>query len=239
MAAELSQVRALTFDVFGTVVDWRSSVSAEVASFLSRQGVEADAGMFTDRWRREGYAGGMRLVRDGELPFQTADGLHLRMLRMLLAELGIDAEESEVIAINRAWHRLHPWVDSPGGLQRLRSRFVVSTLSNGNIELLVNMAKFGGLPWDCVLSAEVTGAFKPEPRCYQRAAELLGCESHEVMMVAAHQGDLLAAAQTGMRTAFVPRPHESGPNFPVDLTPDPSFDIVATDFHDLAAQLDC
>ena len=239
MTADLSQVRALTFDVFGTVVDWRSSVSAVVATFLNRHGVEADAGMFTDRWRREGYAGGMRLVRDGELPFQTADGLHLRMLNMLLTELGIEAEDSEVTELNRAWHRLHPWIDSPGGLQRLRSRFVVSTLSNGNIELLVNMAKFGRLPWDCVLSAEVTGAFKPEPQCYQRAAELLGCESHEVMMVAAHQGDLLAAAQTGMRTAFVPRPHESGPNFPVDLTPDPSFDIVATDFHDLAAQLDC
>ncbi len=239
MPADLSQVRALTFDVFGTVVDWRASVSAEVASFLQRRGVEADAGMFTDRWRREGYAGGMRLVRDGELPFQTADQLHRRMLDILLAELGIEAAEAEVAELNRAWHRLHPWLDSPGGLQRLRSRFVVSTLSNGNVELLVNMAKFGGLPWDCVLSAEITGAFKPEPPCYQRAAELLGCAPSEVMMVAAHQGDLRAAAQTGMRTAFVPRPEEAGPNFPVDLTPDPSFDIVAADFHDLAAQLNC
>ncbi len=239
MTADLRQVRALTFDVFGTVVDWRSSVSAEVASFLKRHDVEADAGMFTDRWRREGYAGGMRLVRDGELPFQTADQLHRRMLDILLAELGVEAAEAEVSELNRAWHRLHPWIDSPGGLQRLRSRFVASTLSNGNVELLVNMAKFGGLPWDCVLSAEITGAFKPEPQCYQRAAELLGCESHQVMMVAAHQADLLAAARTGMRTAFVPRPEEAGPNFPVDLTPDPSFDIVATDFHDLAAQLDC
>ena len=236
---DLAGVRALTFDVFGTVVDWRSSVSAEVASFLQRHSVKADAGLLTDRWRREGYAGGMRLVRDGELPFQTADQLHRRMLDILLAELGVEADESEVTDLNRAWHRLHPWIDSPGGLQRLRSRFVVSTLSNGNVELLVNMAKFSSLPWDCVLSAEVTGAFKPEPQCYQRAAELLGCRSDEVMMVAAHQADLLAAAQTGMRTAFVPRPDEAGPNFPVDLTPDPSFDIVATDFHDLASQLGC
>ena len=236
---DLAGVRALTFDVFGTVVDWRSSVSAEVAAFLQRHGVEADAGLFTDRWRREGYAGGMRLVRDGELPFQTADQLHRRMLDILLAELGAEADGSEVTDLNRAWHRLHPWIDSPGGLQRLRSRFVVSTLSNGNVELLVNMAKFSSLPWDCVLSAEVTGAFKPEPQCYQRAAELLGCRSDEVMMVAAHQADLLAAAQTGMRTAFVPRPDEAGPNFPVDLTPDPSFDIVAADFHDLASQLGC
>ena len=238
-SSDLSGVKALTFDVFGTVVDWRSSVSAEVAAFLERHNVEADAGMFTDRWRREGYAGGMRLVRDGTLPFQTADQLHRRMLEMLLEGHGIAADDGEVAELNRAWHRLHPWIDSPGGLQRLKSRFVVSTLSNGNVELLVNMAKFGSLPWDCVLSAEVTGAFKPEPQCYQRAAELLGCESGEVMMVAAHQADLLAAAETGMRTAFVPRPREAGPNFPADLTPDPSFDIVATDFHDLAAQLGC
>ncbi|MYJ58765.1 MAG: haloacid dehalogenase type II, partial [Chloroflexi bacterium] len=216
---DLSGVRALTFDVFGTVVDWRSSVSAEVAAFLSRHGVDADAGMFTDRWRREGYAGGMRLVRDGELPFQTADQLHHRMLKILLEELGIEAEQAEVEELNRAWHRLHPWIDSPGGLQRLRSRFMVSTLSNGNVDLLVNMAKFGALPWDCVLSAQITGAFKPEPQCYQRAAELLGCESHEVMMVAAHQGDLLAAARPGMRTAFVPRPDEAGPHFPGDRPP--------------------
>ena len=239
MTNDLSQVRALTFDVFGTVVDWRSSVSAEVAAFLNRHGVESDPGMFTDRWRREGYAGGMKLVRDGELPFQTADQLHRRMLDILLAELGIEAGDAEVAELNRAWHRLHPWSDSPGGLQRLRSRFVVSTLSNGNVDLLVNMARFGGLPWDCILSAQITGAFKPDPQCYQRAAELLGCNADEVMMVAAHQRDLRAAAQTGMRTAFVPRPKEAGPNFPADLTPDPSFDIIATDFHHLAAQLDC
>ena len=239
VTADLSGVRALTFDVFGTVVDWRRSVSAEVASFLARHGVEADAGMFTDRWRREGYAGGMRLVREGKLPFMTADGLHRRMLDQLLAELGVEAEEDEVADLNRAWHRLHPWVDSAGGLQRLKARFVVSTLSNGNVELLVNMAKFGGLAWDCILSAELTGAFKPEPQCYQRAAELLGCEPSQVLMVAAHQNDLRAAAQTGMRTAFVPRPQEAGPNFPADLTPDPAFDLVAADFHDLAAQLNC
>ena len=236
---DLSDIRALTFDVFGTVVDWRSSVSAEVAAFLNRHSVDADPGMFTDRWRREGYAGGMRLVRDGELPFQTADQLHLRMLNILLEELDIEADQAEVEELNRAWHRLHPWIDSSGGLQRLRSRFVVSTLSNGNVDLLVNMARFGGLPWDCVLSAQITGAFKPDPQCYRRAADLLGCQPNQVMMVAAHQGDLRAAAKTGMRTAFVPRPKEAGPNFPVDLTPDPAFDIIATDFHNLAAQLDC
>ncbi len=239
MTADLSRVRALTFDVFGTVVDWRSSVSAEVAAFLRRYDIDADEGRFTDRWRREGYAGGMRLVRAGELPFQTADQLHRRMLDILLGDLTIEAGEAEVADLNRAWHRLRPWIDAPGGLQRLRTRFVVSTLSNGNVDLLVNMARFGGLGWDCVLSAQITGAFKPEPQCYRRAVELLGYEADEVMMVAAHQGDLLAAAATGMRTAFVPRPDEAGPNFPADLSPDPSFDIVATDFYDLAVQLGC
>ena len=234
---DLSAVRALTFDVFGTVVDWRSSVIGELESFGARHAVETDWGVFADRWRREGYAGGMQLVRDGKLPFQSADSLHRRMLDILFAELGIEAGEDEVADLNRVWHRLAPWPDSAAGLARLRARFVVSTLSNGNVELLVNMAKFGGLPWDCVLSSEITGAFKPDAQCYQRAAELLGCESSQVMMVAAHQGDLLAAAKTGMRTAFVPRPKESGPHHPADLTPDPSFDIVASDFHDLAFQL--
>ena len=234
---ELRDVRALTFDVFGTVVDWRSSVICELEAFGARHRLETDWGVFADRWRREGYAGGMRLVRDGELPFQTADSLHRRMLDILLAELGAEADEDEIADLNRVWHRLAPWPDSAAGLARLRAGYLISTLSNGNVELLVNMAKFGGLPWDCVLSAELTGAFKPEPRCYQRAAELLGCEPPQVMMVAAHQGDLLAAAQTGMRTAFVPRPKEAGPNHPADLTPDPSFDIIAADFHDLARQL--
>ena len=235
--AELGDVRALTFDVFGTVVDWRSSVVGELEAFGARHGLEADWGIFADRWRREGYAGGMRLVRDGELPFQTADSLHRRMLDILLAELGAEVDEDEIADLNRVWHRLAPWPDSAAGLARLRAGYTISTLSNGNVELLVNMAKFGGLPWDCILSAEITGAFKPEPRCYERAAEQLGCEPPQVMMVAAHQGDLLAAAQTGMRTAFVPRPNEAGPNHPADLTPDPSFNIVASDFHDLARQL--
>lgn len=237
MAGDLGSIRALTFDVFGTVVDWRGSVLGELESFGARRGIEADWGMFVDRWRREGYAGGMRLVREGKLPFQTADSLHRRMLDTLLAELGIELGEAETADLNRAWHRLEPWSDAAAGLARLRRGYVVSTLSNGNVELLVNMAKFGRLPWDCILSSEITGAFKPEPRCYERAAELLGCATSQVLMVAAHQGDLLAAAATGMRTAFVPRSNEAGPNFPADLTPDPSFDIVAADFHDLAAQL--
>ena len=241
MTNDLSNVLALTFDVFGTVVDWRSSVSAEVAAFLSRHGVDADPGMFTDRWRREGYAGGMRLVRDGELPFQTADQLHLRMLKILLDELGVKADDAEVEELNRAWHRLHPWIDSPGwdssacapASSSPRSPTATSTFSS----TWPNSAE---LPWDCVLSAQITGAFKPEPQCYQRAAELLGCRVQRGDDGRRPPGR--PARRRPHRHAhrrFVPRPDEAGPNFPADLAPDPSFDIVATDFHNLAAQLDC
>ena len=234
-----SEIHALTFDVFGTVVDWRGAVLRQCRQFGERKAIDTDWETFVDAWRYEGYVGGMRRVFDGELPFQTADSLHRLYLDHLLAERGIDATESERDDLNRAWHRLDPWPDTIGGLQRLRSRFVVATLSNGNISLLANMAKHAGLPWDCLLSAEVTGAFKPQPGCYESAAELLGRSPHEVMMVAAHQDDLLAAASVGFRTAFIPRPDEAGPNRDVDLTPDPSFDYVAPDLHTLARQLDC
>ena len=222
------------------MVDWRSSVIAEVEAFGRRHAIDADWGRFADRWRREGYMGGMQLVREGELPFQTTDSLHRRMLDLLLAELGAgDTPDADVAELNLVWHRLQPWPDSAEGLRRLKGRFIVATLSNGNVALLVNMAKFGELAWDCILSAEVTGAFKPDPQCYARAAELLGLEPQQVMMVAAHQKDLLAAQALGFRTGFVPRPDEAGPNVHVDLTPDPSFDLIATDFLDLAAQLGC
>lgn len=232
-------VRALTFDVFGTVVDWRGSVLRELRALGAAKSIDTDWESFVDSWRYDGYMGGIQRVRKGELPFQTADALHRSQLDILLAERGIDLSEDEVVHLNRAWHRLDPWPDSVGGMQRLRSRFVVSTLSNGNISLLVDMAKHAGLPWDCVLSADVTGAFKPEPDCYRRAAELLDCEPREVMMVAAHKRDLQAAATVGLRTAFVPRPQEAGPSRDVDLTPDANFDYVARDFHDLASQLGC
>ena len=233
------EIRALTFDVFGTVVDWRGSVLRQLHRVAEEKSIETDWESFVDSWRYEGYMGGMRRVFEGELPFQTADSLHRLQLGKLLAERGIDLSEAETDHLNRAWHRLDPWPDAIGGLQRLRSRFVVSTLSNGNISLLANMAKYAGLPWDCLLAADVTGAFKPQPECYQRAAEILDCEPAEVMMVAAHKGDLQAAAAVGFRTAFIPRPDEAGPSRDVDLSPAPSFDYVAPDFHSLAAQLGC
>jgi 2-haloacid dehalogenase len=236
----IASVRALTFDVFGTVVDWRSSVVRQLQEFGQRHGVETDWESFADDWRYDGYVGGMQKVRTGELPFQTAGSLHRRKLDLLLAERGITGvPEAEVADLNLAWHRLDPWPDSVAGLKRLKSKFIISTLSNGEVRLLVDMARYGGLPWDCVLSAEVTGAFKPEPSCYLNAARFLGLEPHEVMMVAAHKGDLKAAQAVGFQAAFVPRPLEAGPSRTADLSPDPAFQLHANDFVELAGKLGC
>jgi 2-haloacid dehalogenase len=169
----------------------------------------------------------------------TTDQLHRRKLDELLAEHGIDATEEERDILNRAWHRLDPWPDSVAGLERLRSKFIVSTLSNGNFSLLVNMARHAGLGWDCILSADVTRAFKPDRDCYLAASRFLDLPAEEVMMVAAHKADLKAAQAAGLQAAFVPRPAEAGPSRQVDLTPDPAFQFVATDFNDLATQLGC
>lgn len=236
----LDSVRALTFDVFGTVVDWRSSVIRQLQEFGERHGVETDWETFADDWRYDGYIGGMQRVRRGELPFQTAGSLHRRKLDALLAERGITGiSEAEAAALNLAWHRLDPWPDSVEGLKRLKSKFIISTLSNGEVRLLVDMAKYAGLEWDCILSAELTGAFKPDPACYLNAAKFLGLEPHEVMMVAAHKGDLKAAQSVGFQAAFVPRPLEAGPSRTPDLAPDPAFQVVAKDFLELAASLGC
>lgn len=233
-------IRALVFDVFGTVVDWRSSVIAEVARVGGSLGIDADWGAFVDEWRYDGYIGGIRRVAAGELPFMTTDALHRRKLDELIETYGMAAlDEPARDHLNRAWHRLDPWPDSVAGLARLRSRYIVSTLSNGNVSLLVAMAKYAGLTWDCVLSAEIIGHFKTAPESYLGAVRLLDVRPEELLMVAAHKNDLVAAQKAGLRAAFVPRPGEAGPNRSVDLTPDPAFDFVAKDFHDLATQLGC
>jgi 2-haloacid dehalogenase len=237
MAQPLTNVKALTFDVFGTVVDWRSSIIREGEKLGASKGLRADWARFADAWRA-GYGPAMDRVRKGEMPWTSIDALHRLILDRLLEENGIRGlSADEVDHLNRVWHRLHPWPDSVEGLTRLRRKFVLATLSNGNIALLVNMAKNAGLPWDAVLSAELAGHYKPDKEVYLKAAELLGLQPNEVMMVAAHQGDLRAAAGVGFRTAFVPRPLEYGTNRKVDLTPDPAFDIVARDFLDLAGKL--
>ncbi len=236
----LSDVRALTFDVFGTVVDWRTSVIAECEALGARLGLDIDWPAFVDDWRYDGYMRGSAMVRKGELPFMGADQLHRRKLDMLIEQHNIRGlSEAEIDHWNRAWHRLAPWPDSVAGLARLRTKFICSTLSNGNVSLLVDMARHAGLTWDCVIAADITGHYKPERAMYLAGARILDLEPHQVMMVAAHKRDLQAAQEAGLQAAFVPRPTEAGPNREVDLTPDPAFQFVATDFNDLATQLGC
>lgn len=230
-------VRALVFDVFGTVVDWRSSIVEEGRIFTQFTGIDVDWARFADGWRHK-YGPSMDRVRKGAAPWQNLDALHRASLEELLTEFGVTSlPEEHKDRLNRVWHRLQPWPDSVPGLTRLRTRYTLATLSNGNVALLTNMAKHAGLPWDCILSAELVRAYKPDPAVYQMAADLLGLHPTEIMMVAAHQGDLRAAASVGLRTAFVPRPLEWGPDFKVDVTPDPSFNVVAADFGELAGIL--
>lgn len=229
-------IKVLLFDVFGTVVDWRRSIIREGERFERAYGIQVDWEAFADDWR-DGYAPAMAVVRRGERPFEKIDILHREILDGLLAKYGItDLSEQQKSEINHVWHRLDPWPDAIGGLLRLKSRFICATLSNGNMALLVNMAKRAGLPWDCVLSAELERQYKPELQVYRYALAVLDVQPEEAVMVAAHHADLHAAASIGMRTAFVHRPDEGGPGRPMD-GPDLSFDFNATDFHDLADQL--
>lgn len=229
-------IQALTFDVFGTVVDWRGSIIAEGAALGRRWGVDVDWPAFADAWRGK-YRPSMDQVRRGELPWLNLDALHRRSLDELLPEFKLEQLSApERAELNRVWHRLHPWPEAIEGLSRLRRRYILATLSNGNVGLLVDMAKQAGLPWDCILSAELMRAYKPDEAVYRGAAELLGLPVPQVMMVAAHADDLRAARAAGMATALVPRPLEWGPGREL-VPPDRSFDIVAADFVDLARQL--
>jgi 2-haloacid dehalogenase len=235
--SDLAAVRALVFDVFGTVVDWRGSILAELAAFGRAKGIAAEWADFVDDWRR-GYRPAMQRVRSGALPWTGIDGLHRQILDELLAKYGIAGlDEAETQHLNSVWHRLDPWPDSVAGLARLKRRFIVGTLSNGNVALLVNMAKHAGLPWDVVLSAELVRHYKPDPEVYQMAPALLGLEPGAVMMVAAHASDLEAARRQGLRTAYVRRPLEHGPAAPHETVSDGDFDIVAGDFAQLAGRM--
>jgi len=235
--AELTSVKALVFDVFGTVVDWRASVAREVEELTRQKGLRVDGAKFADAWRAQ-YRPSMDRVRSGELPWTRLDDLHRMILDKILIEFGIvGLSEAETAALNRAWHRLQPWADAVGGLTRLKKKFIIAPLSNGNIALMTNMAKHSGLPWDCILGAELIRHYKPDREVYQSAADFLDLQPNEVMMVAAHLRDLGAAKGVGLRTAFVARPLEYGPSGTPDLTPDSSADVAAKDFHDLADQL--
>ena len=234
---DASQVKALIFDVFGTVVDWRGSLIDQCRAFGSARGISTDWDAFADAWRGK-YRPYMDRVRSGQLPWTNLDGLHRMSLEEALAEHQITGlSEEEKMEMNRFWHRLRPWPDSVPGLYRLKHRFVIAPMSNGNVAMMTNMAKSAGIPWDCVLGAELARHYKPDPESYLTAVELLGLRPEEVVMTAAHQSDLLSAQKAGLRSAFVPRPMERGPNQTPDPTPDPSFDLVAVDFLDLADKL--
>ena len=230
-------VKALVFDVFGTVVDWRGSITREARELARRRKLKLDAAAFADAWRA-GYRPAMARVRSGELPWTKIDALHRMILDGMLARFGLQGlDEAELDHLNRVWHRLEPWPDARKGLAALKRRHVIATLSNGNVALLTNMAKHARLPWDCILSAEVVRHYKPDPETYLGAADLLGVKPHELMMVAAHKDDLHAARACGLKTAFVPRPKEYGPAVKVDTSREPAFDLHARDFNDLARQL--
>lgn len=235
----LPGVKALVFDVFGTVVDWRSGVARDARAFLARQGrADVDPHAFADAWRRR-YQPAMEEVRSGRRPFTRLDVLHRENLDALLAEHGIAANEAERAWLNRAWHRLDPWPDTIPGLIRLRARHFLAPLSNGNILLLANMAKRAGIPWDAVLGAEPAQAYKPQPEAYTRTAEILALAPEEVALVAAHNGDLAAARDAGLRTVFVLRPSEHGSAQATDTRAESDWDVIATSFEEVADRLSC
>ncbi|MDH7942541.1 haloacid dehalogenase type II [Pseudohongiella sp. SYSU M77423] len=234
---ELADVQALVFDVFGTVADWRGTIIQEGNQLNARKGYEVDWGEFADRWR-SGYGPAMNQVRSGELPWTKLDDLHRMVLDELIVEFGLtDMSESEIQHLNRVWHRLTPWPDAIAGLTRLREKYTIAPLSNGNVSLLLNMAKNAGLPFDTILSAELSRHYKPDPEAYLKAAELFSLRPEQVMLVAAHPSDLRGAARAGLRTAYVHRPMERGPERPTIAPARDEFDLFADDFIDLAEQL--
>jgi 2-haloacid dehalogenase len=238
--SDLSAVKALVFDVFGTVVDWRSSLIAEFTKWADRRGIKADWTALVDAWRGA-YVASMDDVRKHpERGYVILDQLHRRSLEKLVAQFSIQGlTEADLVYLTTGWHRLHGWPDSVAGLTRLKKKYIIGPLSNGNVALLTNMAKFAGLPWDLVLSAELFEHYKPDPETYLGAARLLGLAPDHVMMVAAHNGDLKAAQQLGLKTAFVARPTEYGPLQKHDFEATGDWDIVAKDFAEVADRMGC
>jgi len=225
----------LAFDVFGTVVDWHGGIAREVLALRP----EVSGGKFAMAWRA-GYQPAMRRVMSGELGWTLIDDLHRLILDGILDQFGLShLTEAQKRHLNKAWHRLDPWPDVVAGLTRLKTRFTICTLSNGNIGLLTNMAKRGALPWDCILSAEVFRAYKPDPATYLGVARVFDLPASDVMLVAAHQDDLAAARGCGLQTAYIERPYEFGQSQPKDVSPDPANTWHARDFLALADQLGC
>lgn len=236
MSGDISSgIKILAFDVFGTVVDWHRSIAWEVDAM----GLRVDGNTFAQAWR-EGYKPAIEQVMSGELGWTLVDDLHRMILDGLLERFCIThLTEEQKRHLNKAWHRLDPWPDSIEGLTRLKSRYMICTLSNGNIGLLADMAKRAGLPWDCILSAEVFGKYKPDPVTYLGVAKVFDVAPHEVMLVAAHQDDLAGARACGLKTAYIERPKEFGPRWRKDVSPNPENTLHAKSIIDLAMQLGC
>ncbi len=235
---DLESVQMCVFDTFGTVADWRASVIAEVEQLAREKGWDLDAVAFAEAWRAN-YGPSRNRVRTGELPWTKLDDLHRMTLDDILVRFQVEGlTEEEKVHLNKVWHRLHPWPDAPPALRRLKTRYVLSPLSNGNVALLTNMAKFGGIPWDCVLGSDVVRHYKPDREMYLTPSEFFDIPPSAVMLVAAHPTDLESAKSYGLRTGYVHRPLERGP----DRSPPPMpeagrFDVIATDFGDLASQM--
>lgn len=234
---KIPDVQLLVFDTFGTVVDWRSGVIAAGQQLGRAKNLNIDWAAFADAWRG-GYAPAMNRVRRGELPWTKLDVLHRMTLDELLVRFKIEGlTEAEKVDLNRAWHRLKGWPDSVAGLTRIRKRFVIGPLSNGNVSLLTNMGKFAGLPWDCILSTELVRHYKPDRETYLMPGEFFDLPPSAVMMVAAHTGDLDAAKALGLKTAYVHRPLEYGPNRSSTMPATGTYDFISRDMKDLASQL--
>lgn len=238
----LAPVKALVWDTFGTVVDWRRPIMKQAEAVGRRLGVEGEWGEFANQWRRH-YLEATVAVGKGEHEYTTCAEIHRERLDQLIVEYGLTAlSETERAEFNKAWHRLDPWPDAVEGLTRLKRKYVIGPLSNGDFGMLVEMGKFGGLPWDCVLSGSLVRTYKTDPRMYRFASAQLGYASDEVMMCAAHVLDLRAAKAAGLRTAFIRRPDEFGPAghrlLEPDMEADPDFDVAADSIIDLANKLD-
>jgi 2-haloacid dehalogenase len=234
-----SVIRAVLFDTFGTVVDWRSGVAREVSVFATRHDVELGEWAFADAWRSR-YQPSMEPVRSGAREFVPLDVLHRENLLVTLTEFGIDPtgiDDAEIGALNSAWERLDPWPDSVEGLGLLGEQVIVGPLSNANLALLLHMAHRARLPWTVIVGSDATRAYKPDPRAYRNVAEMLRLEPGEVMLAAAHNGDLRAAGTAGLATAFFARPTEHGPAQTTDLRAEGTWDIVCDDIVDLARRI--
>jgi 2-haloacid dehalogenase len=230
-------MRVLAFDIFGTTVDWYTGVAEQVAEVAKNHGVELDGGEVASDWRGR-YLPSMNKVRSGELPWTVLDELHRQSLDELLAERGVSLDEDTRNRLVRAWHRLPAWPDAVEGLTRLRERYVLAATSNGGFALLTNLVKAAGLPFDCIISAELARHYKPDPEVYLTVASLLDVPPAEVLMVACHNWDLAGAKEAGLRTAFVERPLEKGPHLTADKPGEFEADITASSFTDLASKLD-